>query len=233
MTEQPQHTFLPAWLTKIMGGSVLVLTLALLGGLVVAGLVGHKIVERQDKQDRTMEIVVTNLRVISEQSTIRDIIEEKLPGLSADTKARLAFEIWDGCRRRSLKPEIVLGIIEKESGWQKDIVSSAGARGLMQIMPGTAIAYARIKGETLTSLDKIFDPVWNVSTGIDILADNYRGAVMAGKSPDGDLTRALWSYNGGGESYARLVMEKVVPYKKRLDAPLQGKVGTLMATKQD
>jgi soluble lytic murein transglycosylase len=43
------------------------------------------------------------------------------------------------------KPEraLVLGLIRQESGFHRDAVSSAGARGLMQIMPATAIRLAR------------------------------------------------------------------------------------------
>ena len=225
MPETPTRSHLPAWATKLLGSSLVLVLLTLLVGSTVAGIAGHRIWERQDKSDANMEIMLTNLRVISEQATIRDLVEEKLPGLSADVKARLAFEIWDGARRHpGLRPELILGIIDKESTWDHKAVSSAGARGLMQLMPGTIITYSRMKGETVVNLDRALDPVWNVSTGIDLLADNYHGAVLAGKSPEGDYTRALWSYNGGGEAYARLVMEKVVPYKKRLDAPLAGKL---------
>ena len=94
----------------------------------------------------------------------------------------------------------------------------------MQLMPGTALAYARINGVSITEMAQIKDPLFNIRTGVQVLLDNYRGAVLAGKSYPGDYTRALWFYNGKGESYARLVMERVVPYRRRLESPLKGKV---------
>lgn len=232
MTDQPTPTFLPVWLTKIMGGSLLLVTAVLLVGGTLAAVVGHKLVERQDRQDQRMDIVITNLQVLHEQVTIRDIIEAKLPKASMETKARLSFELYDICRRNNIPAWMPLGLIEKESTWDPRAVSSAGAMGLMQLMPGTAITQARAQGITLTSMEQVFEPVTNIKLGMGVLIDNYRGAIMAGKSSEGDYVRALWSYNGGGEVYARLVMEKVVPYKKRLDAPLQGQVGQVLEARK-
>lgn len=233
MTDQPNHPMLPAWVSKVLGSSVVLLTLALLGGGTLAGIVGHKLVERQDRSDQQMAIVLTNLQVLHEQVTIRDIIEDKLRGkITPEQKARLSFEVYDLCRRNNLPSWMVLGLIEKESAWDTRAVSSAGAMGLMQLMPGTAITQAKAQGITLTSLEQVFEPVTNIKLGIGVLVDNYRGAIMAGKSSEGDYVRALWSYNGGGEVYARLVMEKVVPYKKKLDAPLQGQVSQVLEARK-
>ena len=49
-------------------------------------------------------------------------------------------------------------------------------------------------------------------------------AVVFLSNTEGDFTKALYHYNGGGESYARLVMEKASPFQKRLAAPLQGRI---------
>lgn len=232
MTDQPNHPMLPAWVSKVLGSSVVLLTLALLGGGTLAGIVGHKLVERQDRSDQQMVIVLTNLQVLHEQVTIRDIVEAKLPKAAPDQKARLSFEIYDLCRRNNIPSWMVLGLIEKESTWDPRAVSSAGAMGLMQLMPGTAITQARSQGIILTSMEQVFEPVTNIKLGIGVLVDNYRGAIMSGKSSEGDYVRALWAYNGGGEVYARLVMEKVVPYKKRLEAPLQGQVGQVIEARK-
>jgi soluble lytic murein transglycosylase-like protein len=136
------------------------------------------------------------------------------------------MEFYDGARRSGIKAWALLAVADKESTWDVHAVSPAGAMGIMQLMPGTAIAYARSEGLPITSKEQIFEPVFNVRNGIRVLVDNYRGAVLTGKSPEGDTTRALWSYNGGGEAYARQVMEKAAFYQKRLEAPLQGKIPT-------
>jgi soluble lytic murein transglycosylase-like protein len=38
-------------------------------------------------------------------------------------------------KRAGLDPQMVLGLIQVESGFKKYAVSSAGARGYMQVMP--------------------------------------------------------------------------------------------------
>lgn len=228
MTEQTPHPhkswLVPAWVPKIFGSAVGVLALMLMAafGLLVVQQRRHEL--KETKRDQMMEVMQANLQVLHEQTIIRDIVAEKLPMMLPETQSKLAFEIWDGARRLNCPAWLLLAIIEKESTWELDAVSGAGARGLWQLMPGTALTAAQAEGITITSLDQVFDPITNTRLGLRVLQNNYRGAVMAGKSPEGDFTKALYHYNGGGEAYARLVMEKASPFQKRLAAPLQGKV---------
>ena len=218
------HIAVPRWMPRITVSFVtliLIVVLAMGAGGVWAGT---KLWHRQSTYDHQMGVVIANLQVLHEEVTIRDIVGEKLPKMPVDQQARIAFEIYDLSRRTQVPSWLILGIIETESRWQLDAGSSAGAQGLMQLMPGTAMAYARLNGVTITDLAQIREPIFNIRTGVQVLVDNHKGAVLAGKSYPGDYTRALWFYNGKGESYARLVMEKVVPYRKRLESPLQGKV---------
>lgn len=234
MTETP-HTphkgwIVPTWVPKIFGSAVGVLALMLVASFGLLVVQQHRHELKEAKRDQMMEVMQANLQVLHEQTILRDIVAEKLPKLTPDVQAKLAFEIWDGGRRLNCPRWLLLAIIEKESTWQLDAVSSAGARGLWQLMPGTALTTAQAEGITITSLDQVFDPITNTRLGLRVLQNNYRGAVMAGKSPEGDFTRALYHYNGGGEPYARLVMEKASYYQKRLAAPLQGKLTVPEAT---
>lgn len=224
--QQPQitHKYTPSWVAKLQASTIAFLclvVLCLLGGGVWGG---SKLWSRQDHYDRQMDIVLANMQVLHEEVTIRDIVGEKLPSLPVDLQARIAFEIYDLGRRTGVPSWLILGIIDVESCWKLNAISEAGAQGLMQLMPGTALAYARINGVAITDMGQIQDPLFNIRTGVQVLLDNYRGAVLAGKSYPGDYTRALWFYNGKGESYARTVMERVVPYRRRLETPMKGKV---------
>jgi len=225
---------------RVLGSSVILLSIVILGVVGVSAYFGkleHDARLRDSKtldfgklehdarlrDSKTLEIVVANLRVINEMSVVSDIVREKLPKLTPDQTSRIAQEICDGCRRHSIPVYLVLGLIEKESNWNPNAFSSAGATGLMQIMVETAIPLFRAAGE-IFSLDKLRDPVRNVALGIQVLVDKYDAAIALGKAPAGDWTRALYHYNGGGESYSRLVLEKSVYYKRRLDTPLQDKL---------
>ena len=60
----------------------------------------------------------------------------RLPEL-ASPELQLAFlqTVWYESQRAALEPALVLGLIEVESGFRKFAISSAGARGAMQVMP--------------------------------------------------------------------------------------------------
>ncbi len=84
--------------------------------------------------------------------------------------------------RAELKPELVLALIEVESGFNRLAVSRSGARGLMQVMPFW-------KKEIGHPLDSLFDPRTNLRYGCTILKYYL-------DHTDGDLDEALAYYNG-------------------------------------
>lgn len=90
--------------------------------------------------------------------------------------------------RAELQPELVLAVIEIESGFDRFAISEAGAQGLMQIMPFWLKEIGR-PGENL------FDVETNLRLGCTILR------YYLDKERD-DLSRALARYNGStGQSW--------------------------------
>jgi soluble lytic murein transglycosylase-like protein len=81
-----------------------------------------------------------------------------------------------------LQPELVLALIEVESNFNRWAISSAGARGLMQIMPFWLKEIGRPN-------DNLFDVATNLRFGCTIL--RYYLDIAKG-----DLTEALARYNG-------------------------------------
>lgn len=95
--------------------------------------------------------------------------------------------IADAARRYGVDPALVAGVIESESGFNARATSSAGAKGLMQLMDGTA--------RGLGVADS-YDPVQNVNGGTKFLRqllDRYNG----------DARLALAAYNAGGGAVDR------------------------------
>lgn len=77
----------------------------------------------------------------------------------------------------------------QESGFDKDAVSWAGARGLMQILPSTAQRYG-------VSAQQLFDPEINVMTAARHIKD-LEGRLAAVRDPMERRKFVLAAYNGG------------------------------------
>ena len=112
-----------------------------------------------------------------------------------DHRTRIAFlkTVHYEASRAGLDPQLVLGLIQVESGFKKYAVSRAGARGFMQVMPFW-VKLIGAKG------DNLFDMRKNIRYGCTILR-HYLDIEK------GDLYRALGRYNGslGKPAYPRAV----------------------------
>jgi soluble lytic murein transglycosylase-like protein len=120
----------------------------------------------------------------------------RLPEL-ASPELQLAFlqTVWYESQRAALEPSLVLGLIEVESGFRKFAISSAGARGAMQVMP----FWTRQLGNGDASV--LFQWQANLRFGCVILR-HYLAIEQ------GDLHMALGRYNGsrGQLAYPRAVL---------------------------
>ena len=112
-----------------------------------------------------------------------------------DREGRLEFlkTVYYEAKRAGLDPQMVLGLIQVESGFKKYSVSSAGARGYMQVMPFW------IK-EIGSKDSNLFNMRTNLRFGCTILR-HYLDIEK------GDLYRALGRYNGslGKPEYPNMV----------------------------
>jgi soluble lytic murein transglycosylase-like protein len=87
----------------------------------------------------------------------------------------------EGARESGLDRELVRAVVRQESAYDPCAVSSAGAQGLMQLMPAT---------QTHFGVADPFDPRQNVTAGtrfLKQLLESYKG----------DLSLALAAYNAG------------------------------------
>ena len=110
--------------------------------------------------------------------------------------------------RAGLDPHMVLGLIEVESGFKKYAVSSASARGYMQVMP----FWTKLIGDGDPT--KLFDMRVNIRYGCNILRHYI-------DRENGNLFLALGRYNGsrGKAEYPNLVL---AAWRKWEDKPTPG-----------
>jgi len=103
--------------------------------------------------------------------------------------------ITQAASRAGVDPYLVAGVIREESRFDARAVSSAGAYGLMQLMPGTARSAARDLGLPPPDLRALGDPATNIALGTTVLAAELH---RFGR-PD----LALAAYNAGPEAVRR------------------------------
>jgi len=94
---------------------------------------------------------------------------------------KYASYINQAAQKYGVNPFLIAAIIQQESGFNPKAVSSAGARGLMQLMPGTA------SGLGVTNS---FDPYQNIMGGTKYISQQL-------KAFGNDLSKALAAYNAG------------------------------------
>lgn len=93
---------------------------------------------------------------------------------------------------------LVAAIIKVESGFSPDVVSKKGARGLMQLMPDTAIWIAEILEIEDFDVKKLDTPELNIKMGTWYFASLL-------KEFDNNTTLALAAYNGGRGNVAKWI----------------------------
>ena len=110
-----------------------------------------------------------------------------------DSRREFLQSVHYEATRAGLDPQLVLGLIQVESGFKKYAVSSAGARGFMQVMP----FWVKLIGR---KDDNLFHLRTTLRYGCTILR-HYLDIEK------GDLYRALGRYNGslGQAQYPNLV----------------------------
>ena len=119
-------------------------------------------------------------------------LERRIPDRKQRTE--LLKTVQYEATRAGLDPQLVLGVMQVESGFKKYAVSGAGARGYMQVMP----FWTRVIGEPQHNL---FALRTNLRYGCVILRYYL-------DRENGDFFRALGRYNGslGKADYPNLVL---------------------------
>lgn len=133
----------------------------------------------------------------AEKQSWLDEMSQRLAKRIPDRAARLELvkTVYYEAKRAGLDPQLVLGLIQVESGFRKYAVSAAGARGYMQVMP----FWVRLIGEGDESV--LFRLQANLRFGCVILRHYL-------DREQGDTFMALGRYNGsrGQRSYPDAVL---------------------------
>ena len=150
------------------------------------------------------EVTVAQARLALEQGSYAratEILQRAFPNYWRYRLEELPREAWETlfprpyweliereAKRQGLDPYLVAALIRQESRFERGAVSSAGARGLMQLMPATA---RRLAGSPRLPPERLHDPELNIRLGTRFLAELLRRF-------DGNLEKTVAGYNAGG-----------------------------------
>jgi soluble lytic murein transglycosylase-like protein len=123
-----------------------------------------------------------------------------------------AAEITAAAQANGIDPALLAGLVKQESGFNPTAGSPAGARGLTQLMPGTAAGLG---------VTDVLDPVQSLNGGAKYLKQQLDAF-------GGDVAKALAAYNAGPgavqrfggippyaetQSYVRIVQANAASYR--------------------
>jgi soluble lytic murein transglycosylase len=137
---------------------------------------------------------------------------------SANLPYPIAFRatVLQNAKKHRIDPAWIYGVLRQESAFMSDARSSAGAMGLMQLMPGTAQYVSKLTKTPLNLIDELFEPEKNILLGSAylsmLLEKNAGNAVLATASYNaGDSRTQKWLPS---ESMAADVWIESIPFSE-------------------
>ncbi|WP_284124957.1 lytic transglycosylase domain-containing protein [Parerythrobacter aestuarii] len=130
----------------------------------------------------------SELSALQAQDGKKVVVEADIPAVAISDPALHALgipliyqaKVLELANRFDLSPSLIEALVWQESRWRHGAISSAGARGLAQLMPGTA-RYLGVDAD---------DALQNLEGGARYLREQL-------DTFDGDLEKALAAYNAG------------------------------------
>lgn len=120
--------------------------------------------------------------------------------------------ILEAAGTEGVDPGLVAGVAREESRWDPRVLSVVGARGLMQVMPGTAVTVAARLGRPAPRPEELFDPELSLVIGaaelgrLSTVFGGFDAAAVAAYNA-GESQSRLWLDQCGGEcDAARFVL---------------------------
>jgi hypothetical protein len=133
---------------------------------------------------------------VASSSAIAMAVSKSLDGFSTGDANVDRFIVESGARH-GVDPVLLYSIMHRESSFKRFALSPKGARGLMQLMPGTAVRFG---------VTNIFDPRQNIEGAaryVRFLLDKF----------DGDVRLTLAGYNAG-EGAVMKYGYRIPPYRE-------------------
>ncbi len=151
---------------------------------------------RRNKAAVSMNNATTQAATLSYSSGMAMTASRSLDGFTTGD-AKVDSFIADSAARHGVDPVLIYATMHQESSFKPKAMSYKGARGLMQLMPGTAARFG---------VNNIWDPRQNIEGGT-----RYMRFLL--NMFDGDVALALAGYNAG-EGAVLKYGGRIPPYRE-------------------
>jgi hypothetical protein len=161
-------------------------------GIISPDLLEHEI--------QTRNLITPQIEPEQTDSSLSPVLrmsEGKSLGAFSTGNAIIDGFIVDSCLRYNIDPLLIYAQMNQESKFKQRAVSHKGARGLMQLIPSTAIRFGA---------KDIYDPQQNIEVGV-----KYMRWLL--NKFDGDIRLALAAYNAG-EGAVIKYGRQIPPYRE-------------------
>ncbi|KAF0809927.1 lytic transglycosylase catalytic subunit [Alcanivorax sp. S71-1-4] len=111
----------------------------------------------------------------------------------------------NAAREGDIDPYLLMAVARRESAFHSHATSPVGARGLMQVMPGTARHVAKWLDEPAPDTDDLYDPLMSIRLGSTYLSDLL-------KRYQGNRLLALAAYNAGPQRVDEWLSATTLPF---------------------
>ncbi|MDF1761969.1 MAG: transglycosylase SLT domain-containing protein [Oleibacter sp.] len=138
------------------------------------------------------------------QGKLWDFVPHRFPLAFQDQ-----FNRW--AEKRNVDPLLLMAIARRESAFNRNAMSHVGARGLMQVMPGTARLIAKQLDVEYRGPEQLFDQDYNIK-----LASHYVQTLS--EKFNGNLIAVLAGYNAGPMRVDRWIQTKYDSYDQFIES---------------
>ncbi len=132
---------------------------------------------------------LATLQELKKREHIRTLVFQNFRNVPLRERSQLFDVIYHKSLETGIDPYLTVSVIATESSFRKNVISWAGAYGLMQLKLLTAEEVAGDLGIPWQGEESLFDPVINITLGLTYLAKL--------KKRFGNISDALTAYNYG------------------------------------
>ena len=166
----------------------------------------------KDLAKHSYEVVRSHVIEMRTKLKLLEILRTK--PISIGHALEVAEVVFEESKNREIPIQMALAIIDQESSYRNSVISEKGARGLMQLMPGTWNQYMddpKLKKET----GNTHIPTLNIRAGMAYLGDLIK--------KEKDWNKVLSIYVSGNKDitsnqvYIKQVFNKAKEYSEELD----------------